>query len=112
VCSGFLQAPGTAPAETGVSSTAGCRDLCTVVGVHTYLLLNTNPVTFTLGVHPQIPTTGCPAITVLDCSNNQWGAFCGGEAVVNGSMGGPCQCTGNPTATQPSSWGNLKAIFE
>lgn len=108
-CPGFLQAPGPAPAQTGWSSTVGCQDCCTAVGYHSYLMLAAVPTSWNLVPHGAIPgPAGQPF--VLDCNNIEVDAFCEGPAAVNSGLGIECQCNG-PTATEETSWGSLKSLY-
>jgi hypothetical protein len=105
VCPGFLQGPGSAPLQVTVASTSGCQVCCTAVGSHSYLLLAPAPIVWSLG-----PNTQIGAALVIDCGFLEIPVVCLGQATANSAAPVACQCAG-PTATEPSSWGNLKALY-
>ena len=104
-CTGFLAAIGVAPASSGASSTAGCQLCCTAVAYHSYLIVAPIPHTFSI-----VPHGDLGVIDVLDCNYVQVPAVCWGPAAINSGLGLECQCAG-PTATEETSWGSLKSLY-
>jgi hypothetical protein len=106
VCPNWLQGPGVVPSAMVVASTIGCQPCCTAVGNHSYLVVAAGaPVVWSLDPNAQ---TGNRA--VIDCNLMLWQAFCAGQATLASPVPALCQCNG-PTATEPSTWGNLKALY-
>lgn len=105
-CAGFLQGPGQAPGQMVVASTVGCQECCTAVGNHSYLVVGAGvPIVWSVGPNNQTGNMG-----VVDCNLILIQAVCSGQATLASATPVACQCAG-PTANEPSSWGNLKALY-
>lgn len=104
-CPGWLDAPGAEPTSSGLASTGGCEECCSVIRTHSYLILAAAPVAWSFGANADVGS-----MLVLDCAGAEVAANCGGGAAINSGGAAICQCAG-PTGIEDATWGSLKALY-